>query len=205
MNVKQIKNFSREQLTRDDKVRVHRRGPADLALAALSPYADLLPLVGQVLPAGKVEGLQGCISTVIENLLAMWVLVATFETLFVQESVRIAPLHGLAGGPEEVLCAPGGRQVVEGAVVLRHPDLPGARHHRRPHDRRRAQLHRQVRTVAVTHVHVHCEGEKMCHTWTNFFQKVHCSNSLCSPEFVPHITGGLDVPVLVTMNLSVRH
>ena len=59
------RNFLSDHLTRDDKVRVHRRGPADLALAALSPHADLLPLVGQVLPAGKVEGLQGCISVYI--------------------------------------------------------------------------------------------------------------------------------------------
>ena len=28
---------------------------------------------------------------------------------------------------------------------------------------------------------------------------------LCSPELVPHMTGGLEVPVLVTVNLSVRH
>ena len=76
-----------DQLTRDDKVRVHRRGPADFALAALSPHADLLPLVGQVLSPGKVEGLQGRISIVLYHkgncpARALWVLVATLEALF---------------------------------------------------------------------------------------------------------------------------
>ena len=45
--------------TRDNEVRVNGGGPADLALSALPPHADLLLLVGQVLPAGEVERLHG--------------------------------------------------------------------------------------------------------------------------------------------------